>query len=559
MNTLTKPLDRSRLSLLIGGETLSSIGDWFTTIALSLLLFQQDESALGVGLLFTIRMLPPILFGLIGGMWADAFSKKSTLIASEVFRGTCILALFFNQSPLFSYGIIFLVAMANAFSHPALMASIKACSREEDLGRVSSLLTGSKLFAMVIGTGLAGWIGGIIGLRFLFLVDSATFFLFVLCLLPLRLDKEKGDHKEPFHLLPFLREIRKEKRLIAVLNTTVLFNFLLATWLTLQLPLFARAFSTAVEDLTLVRLVTGIGLSIGVAVAFRFPLASSFKMSAAGFICFAAALLGASLAEHGYLLVGAAVAMGFFEAIHMTGNRSHLLKMSSATNSGKMMAMRKVCESVGFIGANGVIALLTVTCEASTILLLATVAATIAFLFVQREAFGNERLTRWLLKVITNYLPVKVIKDPEGRPFLYRYHIAALTRNGPGLCIHRFCASDPDRGFHDHPWSHACSFVLAGRYEERTNPERPNERGRSVTAGHFNYVNGSRVFHRVMLEKGEDAWTIFAFGRRTKGWGFKNVSDCKVHYKPMSTQVKDLDGGWWKTAPRGRQITPVVV
>jgi hypothetical protein len=74
---------------------------------------------------------------------------------------------------------------------------------------------------------------------------------------------------------------------------------------------------------------------------------------------------------------------------------------------------------------------------------------------------------RWLVVLTTNYLPVKIIRDDHGRPFLYRYHLFSFTKDGPGMCIHHFIKSDPDRGYHDHPWKHSFSFILCGKYSER--------------------------------------------------------------------------------------------
>ncbi|KAJ3449272.1 hypothetical protein M0812_05417 [Anaeramoeba flamelloides] len=165
------------------------------------------------------------------------------------------------------------------------------------------------------------------------------------------------------------------------------------------------------------------------------------------------------------------------------------------------------------------------------------------------------KYTRPLIKAITNRLPVKVLCGPNGKPFLFRYHLLALTPDGPGLCIHHFVDSDPDRGFHDHPWMHALSFVLAGSYEEKLNPSLPNEKGRLVSTGNFNYLHGIKSRHRVMIADGEDGWTFFMFGKRRKGWGFYNIMENgELHYKPMTTEIKDNDGGWWKTASKGREV-----
>lgn len=155
---------------------------------------------------------------------------------------------------------------------------------------------------------------------------------------------------------------------------------------------------------------------------------------------------------------------------------------------------------------------------------------------------------RWLVVKITNFLPVKIIRDDYGRPFLYRYHVFALTKDGPGICFHHFVKSDPDRGYHDHPWNSSLSFILAGGYNELIyNPITKLFTKFRRNSWNFNYLNGTN-FHRVMLPPGEDAWTLFFFGKRAKTWGMYKLDGT---FQPMSTSVEDQDGGWWNWVPKG--------
>jgi ADP-ribose pyrophosphatase YjhB (NUDIX family) len=158
-----------------------------------------------------------------------------------------------------------------------------------------------------------------------------------------------------------------------------------------------------------------------------------------------------------------------------------------------------------------------------------------------------EKLVRTQVEFICNYLPVKVIRDDRGVPFLYRYHLFSLTKDGPGMCIHRFVKSDPDRGYHDHPWHRSMSLILCGGYEERIFQGQGRFSTHKYTRFHFNYLNGEK-FHRVMLDKGCDAWTLFAFWKRSKTWGMIGLDG---QYHAMSTAVSDQDGGWWQHVMRG--------
>lgn len=162
-----------------------------------------------------------------------------------------------------------------------------------------------------------------------------------------------------------------------------------------------------------------------------------------------------------------------------------------------------------------------------------------------------EYYLRLFIMFITDYLPVKVIRH-KGRPFLYRYHLFSLTNDGPGICIHHFVASDPDRGYHDHPWNQALSFILCGGYDERIlNDDKKTYVTHRRNRFTFNYLKGNGVYHRVILGEGKDAWTIFFFGKRSKVWSMVGLDGEK---KQMSQTIKDNDGGWWNHVIKGLGI-----
>lgn len=160
-----------------------------------------------------------------------------------------------------------------------------------------------------------------------------------------------------------------------------------------------------------------------------------------------------------------------------------------------------------------------------------------------------EYLLQIFIVKLTNYLPVKVIRDDKGVPFLYRYHLFSLTNDGPGMCIHRFVKSDPERGYHDHPWDRSLSVILCGNYEERIlNDDKITYNTYRRNRWTLNYLNGVNVYHRVMVEDGKDVWTLFMFQKRSKTWGMVSLEG---KYKQMSTAITDQDGGWWNHVKKG--------
>ncbi len=121
---------------------------------------------------------------------------------------------------------------------------------------------------------------------------------------------------------------------------------------------------------------------------------------------------------------------------------------------------------------------------------------------------------------ITDRLPCRLIDGPGGEPYLERYYLFGLF--GWHGYLHRFVDSDPDRGLHDHPWGRALSLVLTGGYREirYADPGRETMQERRIRPGRLNRLRGED-FHRVVLEQGRPAWTLFMHGPRCKGWGFR--------------------------------------
>ncbi|MBI3545973.1 MAG: DUF550 domain-containing protein [Gammaproteobacteria bacterium] len=153
-------------------------------------------------------------------------------------------------------------------------------------------------------------------------------------------------------------------------------------------------------------------------------------------------------------------------------------------------------------------------------------------------------MIRNFLLWLTNRLPARAINGDNGEPYLERYFLCRFL--GLQAYIHRFVASDPDRGLHDHPWDWSVSLVLAGGYREI----RSADFARSLRPGRLNIIRGTD-FHRIVLTPGSEAWTLFIHGPRTKGWGFWREGN----YLPHATGKDDYPNrAWWKDAPDGHEL-----
>jgi hypothetical protein len=154
-------------------------------------------------------------------------------------------------------------------------------------------------------------------------------------------------------------------------------------------------------------------------------------------------------------------------------------------------------------------------------------------------------MIRRLLIALTARLPAREISDGSG-PYLERYYVGTVF--GMRVYLHRFVASDPDRGLHDHPWRWAFSLILAGWYIEQ-------RRDGNHVRRWLNLLSGD-TFHRVVKPEGaRDIWTLFVHGGRIKTWGFLRAIDGGAVFEPYS-YARDAgeDQRWWEFAPTGQEM-----
>jgi len=111
-----------------------------------------------------------------------------------------------------------------------------------------------------------------------------------------------------------------------------------------------------------------------------------------------------------------------------------------------------------------------------------------------------------------------------GEPYLERYYLFLKDReNFPfNIFLHKFLKGDPD-DVHDHPWGY-CTLILKGGYWEyipHFNSEgiKTAEIGKWRGPGHFRICKPNS-FHRIELQPGITAWTLFMPLRKVREWGF---------------------------------------
>lgn len=219
---------------LWSASVISMLGEWFNTIALFLLIFEYTDSEFLLGVLFTVRMLCFALLQPVSGLLADRMNRKHIMIASNVLQ--VVLALCFlgvNGSEdiwwmLALSGVMMLLHGAYVTAERAALPNIVP---EEHLATANALDAASWSSALCIGAMLGGVVVEFYGVEAAFIIDSLTFLLSALLLIPITLPQTVSDEmKGPLfstaasNIKNGLRRILKESRLLRVVFAKASWN-----------------------------------------------------------------------------------------------------------------------------------------------------------------------------------------------------------------------------------------------------------------------------------------------------------------------------------------------
>jgi hypothetical protein len=165
-----------------------------------------------------------------------------------------------------------------------------------------------------------------------------------------------------------------------------------------------------------------------------------------------------------------------------------------------------------------------------------------------------------LLYRLSAYCRCRIISGPDEQPYLERYHLLRLPF-GYRIYLHRFVASDPGRGLHNHPWRHAISLLLCGTYQETrmlTAESNHALQRRQLRAGHLNFIPGG-VYHRINIAAEAECWSLFLHAPKTRDWGFIrrhqprhriNHQTCLQYRDHNEVVTQPSNPLWWKQALR---------
>jgi MFS family permease len=238
------------------GACTSSIGTWMQIVAQNWLVLSLTNSAFFLGLDAFLQQLPIILFTLIGGVFADRYDRRRTLLASQYVQmaTSAALAVLMYFQVVRIWHILALssvTGLAQAFGGPAYQSLIPSLVDKKDLPNAVALnsiqfnvarVLGPLLFAATLAAFRDWGYNEPQAMNACFLLNSLSFLVVINTLMALRVKHippaaTKGVRDELRGGLAYVKADGTLVALIVLAAATTFLGFALLTFL----PLFARS------------------------------------------------------------------------------------------------------------------------------------------------------------------------------------------------------------------------------------------------------------------------------------------------------------------------------
>jgi MFS family permease len=288
------------------GQAVSLLGDEVLDTAimlwLGLTVGGQSWGPAAVGGVAVARVVPILLFSLIGGVYSDRWDRRRTMLAMDAVRGFLVLGLTIlllagDGLPVATrltgvYAVVALCAVAAQFFNPArygLLATVVADAHRE---RMASIITGTSAVAAIAGPALAAGMLVAVGVQWSLLVTAAGFAVSYAAVagLPAPAIPVSPKGKPPVwqELRAGLRFFAGNRVLRVMLVTAILVAGAVEAISTLDIFFVTRNLHAPVGVYGVLSGALGVGLVIGSALA----------------AAFASRLRAARVYTYGYLLIG---------------------------------------------------------------------------------------------------------------------------------------------------------------------------------------------------------------------------------------------------------------
>ena len=189
-----RALRHRNFRLFFFGQLISVTGTWMQTVALGWLLgtlVGWDQAIVYIGLLGVVQFLPVMVLGLFGGIIADMWPKRMTIVGTQIAAGVLALTLggldFFHVVAVWHIFVLaFLLGIVNSIDMPARQSFVVEMVGSDDIANAVALNSAVFNGARIVGPAIAGVLIGLLGTALCFILNGLSYGAVVIGLIAMR-------------------------------------------------------------------------------------------------------------------------------------------------------------------------------------------------------------------------------------------------------------------------------------------------------------------------------------------------------------------------------------
>ncbi|MCU1361104.1 MAG: transporter [Ilumatobacteraceae bacterium] len=230
--------DNRNFRLYFIGQTISSIGSWTQTLAVTWLVLDITNRSDRLGVAVALQFLPMLLLGAPAGVLADKIDNRRLLMATSTVSG--LLAVTFgvvvgtgHVTIWWIYALTLMLGLVLAVERPAMQAILFQLVGSELLPSAVATSSTINSVSRLIGPAIAGVLIATVGVGTCFFINAASYLVVIGALIALRaselvarpmLGRAKGRLREGFAYVRTHPDVARPLLVMAVVGT-VAYNF----------------------------------------------------------------------------------------------------------------------------------------------------------------------------------------------------------------------------------------------------------------------------------------------------------------------------------------------
>jgi MFS family permease len=331
------------------GQTISSIGSWSQSLAVTWLVLELTNRSDQLGIAMALQFLPMLLLGAPAGVLVDRLDNRRLLVATSTISG--VLALGFglvvatgHVTIWWIYALTLMLGLVLAIERPAMQAILFQLVGPDLLSNAVAANGTINSVSRLIGPAVAGTLIAVVGVEIGFFINAASYLVVIAALVALRSSeltpralagRTKGKLREGFAYVRSHPEVARPLVVMAVVGTIAL-NF------QTTFPSMVRfGFDRGAGAVGLAMSVSAIGSILGgIYIAGITP--HPRRTLALVLIGFGVACLALSLMPGYWPFVVMSIVLGFASASFQSVNTIVVQQATEPAMQGRVMALHQM-------------------------------------------------------------------------------------------------------------------------------------------------------------------------------------------------------------------------